>query len=119
GHGEISAAVAARDPARIRELPLVGLRQVRPRRAVPLSRAAARRIRGYAGAGRAVGSRSVSQGPQLRDAELFGIVLGAPGAITLRRVRRYESARSYAATSGITDPRTSVHRASRLQRSSM
>src|SRR5262249_46866535 len=73
GYGEISAALEARGAGGIRELPSVGLFEVRPWRAVLLPHAPARGIRRHPRAGQALGPRSVSQGSRLRDAELFAL----------------------------------------------
>src|SRR5262249_31377273 len=70
-YGKISAPMEARGAGRIRELPSVGLFQVRPWRALLLPHAPPGGIRRHPRAGQALGARSVSQGSQLRDAELF------------------------------------------------
>ena len=59
-------------PAGVRDLSSVGLHAVRPRRTFRLSGAAAGGIRRHARPGQALGARSVPQGPELREPELFG-----------------------------------------------
>ena len=84
GSAEIPAALETRGASRVRKLPCLGFQQIRPWRALREQALAARRIRRSLCAGRALGPRSVSQGPQPRDVVLPD----------LKNQARNESARS-------------------------